>query len=324
MITTPEDYMRRLSYIQLHSGGTEYVLFPEDEPRFIIDANTREISIPPEFSFLGVRGDHNAETIYFEIDRYFDGHDLSQETCVVQFESFDRNQLHVGEGFFAVTQLDVSTAPGKIIFGWSIRNNVTAQAGSIKFSVRFYSIDTSTSISTFFLYSFNTLPATLPVLESLNTIEDMKPLEPSEVEQLTIMFSNIRESAIASANEAKISSSSAATFAAQAMEAKKFIEGHAGDFYNTHILTLKTSEWTLDQGNSTEFPYHIDVSCEASNPDLTPIGTVVIEDFEAAQLAGVANTCETYNKYVRFYSNSIPTKNISAIVMLFGKKEAAQ
>lgn len=224
MITSPEEYMRRLSYIQLNSGATEYVLFPEDEPRFAINANTRQIEIPPEFTFLGVRGDHNAETIYFEIDRYFDGHDLSQETCVVQFESLDKNNIEINEGFFAVTQLDVSTAPGKIIFGWSIRNNVTAQAGSVRFSVRFYSIDPSTSVSTFFLYSFNTLPASLPILESLNTIEDTKPIKPSETEKLTIMFSNIKESAEKSAEEAKASSSTAATFAAQAEKAKEYVE----------------------------------------------------------------------------------------------------
>ena len=224
MITSPEEYMRRLSYIQLNSGATEYVLFPEDEPRFVINANTRQIEIPPEFTFLGVRGDHNAETIYFEIDRYFDGHDLSRETCVVQFESLDKNNIEINEGFFAVTQLDVSTAPGKIIFGWSIRNNVTAQAGSVRFSVRFYSIDPSTSVSTFFLYSFNTLPASLPILESLNTIEDIKPIKPSEVEKLTIMFSNIKESAEKSAEEAKASSSTAATFAAQAEKAKEYVE----------------------------------------------------------------------------------------------------
>jgi hypothetical protein len=32
-----------------------------------------------------VKQDHNAETIYFKADRYFDGVDLSTTTCVVQY-----------------------------------------------------------------------------------------------------------------------------------------------------------------------------------------------------------------------------------------------
>ena len=64
---------------------TTFAHLPSNEPRFIIDANSREINIPFEFSFLGVIGDHKAETIYFEIDRYFDDEDLSTHTCVIQF-----------------------------------------------------------------------------------------------------------------------------------------------------------------------------------------------------------------------------------------------
>jgi hypothetical protein len=47
---------------------------PLDEPLFEIDANSRSIAVPSEFSRngVGVKGDHQAETLYFRVDRYFD------------------------------------------------------------------------------------------------------------------------------------------------------------------------------------------------------------------------------------------------------------
>jgi hypothetical protein len=52
-------------------------MLPLDEPRFSIDANTRDIIIPANFrKLVGVEGDHVAETLIFDIDRYFDFVDL--------------------------------------------------------------------------------------------------------------------------------------------------------------------------------------------------------------------------------------------------------
>lgn len=82
MITTSEEYKARLLEIQ-NIQTVNRMIIPEDEPRFIINANTRKISIPSEFGFLAVKKDHRAETIYFEIDRYFDDEDLSTHTCIV-------------------------------------------------------------------------------------------------------------------------------------------------------------------------------------------------------------------------------------------------
>ena len=91
MITSSHEYMQRLQDIQNQDNLKELVMLPSDEPRFIIDANSRTISIPDDFSFLSVVNDHGAETVYFEIDRYFDQHDLSDEICVIQFRSVGPN-----------------------------------------------------------------------------------------------------------------------------------------------------------------------------------------------------------------------------------------
>jgi hypothetical protein len=56
-------------------------MFPIDEPRFEIDANTREIAIPMNFrKLVGIQGDHVAETLIFSINRFVDYYDLLPTT----------------------------------------------------------------------------------------------------------------------------------------------------------------------------------------------------------------------------------------------------
>jgi hypothetical protein len=54
--------------------GGYLLLMPADEEIFEIDANTRIISVPDNVkkNGIGVYGDHNAEMIVLNIDRYFD------------------------------------------------------------------------------------------------------------------------------------------------------------------------------------------------------------------------------------------------------------
>ena len=138
MITDSKEYISFLKKIQ-DSGITTYSALPSTEPRFLIDANERKITVPSDFSFLSVRYDHQAETVYFEIDRYFDDVDLSQHTCIVQFVNKDEYG-NVSEGYYRVPVMDITTVEGKIIFGWLIESPATKYAGDIEFSVRFYSI----------------------------------------------------------------------------------------------------------------------------------------------------------------------------------------
>ena len=163
MITEPSEFRQRLQEIQ-NSANVTFTHLPSNEPRFIIDANSREINIPFEFSFLGVIGDHKAETIYFEIDRYFDDEDLSTHTCVIQFVNKNLKTLECNEGLYPVTTMDVNSIDGKIIFGWNIMNDATQIAGDIHFSIRFYSIDSNNE----FTYNFNTLTANSIILDTLD------------------------------------------------------------------------------------------------------------------------------------------------------------
>lgn len=168
MITDVSEFKQRLQSIQQNSSVV-YTTLPSSEPRLVIDANSREISIPVEFDFLAVKNDHKAETIYFEIARYFDDIDLSQHTCVIQWTN------QGDEGISPCTEMDVDTFDGKIIFGWEITSDCTRHAGNISFSVRFYTIDEIGN----FEYNFNTLPATSKVLDTLNSYGEKEPVNPS-------------------------------------------------------------------------------------------------------------------------------------------------
>lgn len=212
MITSKEEYLQRLDDIQNQSQLKELVMLPSDEPRFIIDADSRIISVPDEFTFLGVENDHAAETIYFEIDRYFDQHDLSTEMCVVQFESVSGEGAYetvLSDGFYPVTKIDIDTVPGKILFGWTILNDVTAHNGIVKFSVRFYSLETNDSGKKEFSYNFNTLPSSLPIKETINATGTGVKVDPSDLEILTARFAEIEQRAKESADSSKASADAA-------------------------------------------------------------------------------------------------------------------
>lgn len=177
MITSVSEYRQRLYNIQTTTGSMKYTTLPSDEPRFVIDANTRTIKIPDTFAFLSVQYEHRAETIYFEIDRYFDNEDLSTHTCVVQFiNGIGQNK---NEGIYPVTDVDVDSVDGKIIFGWKIGNDATQFASDIYFSVRFYTLNSDQS----FLYNFNTIPASSTILKTIDVRESsVAQVTPSEIQ----------------------------------------------------------------------------------------------------------------------------------------------
>ena len=163
MRTSASEYMEKLKQIQ-DGTITKLTQIPSDEPRFIIDSDSRKITIPDEFTFLAVKNDANAETIYFEIDRYFDAEDLSKHTIVVQYADTSEIQSNSPIGVDVITDIDITSVPGKIIFGWTISHEVTFKSAEVAFAVRFYSIGDNNKFS----YSFNTLSKALPVLNTLD------------------------------------------------------------------------------------------------------------------------------------------------------------
>lgn len=144
-----------------------YVRLPLDEDVFAINADTREITIPANFASngVGVQGDEMCEVVYFTIDRFFDMQDLASDNIhiAIQWE-LTRNGEQL-KGFSRNFGKDIESVPGKIIFGWPISHELTETSGSIRFAIRFYSIDADNSS---FNYSLTTLPATVRINSSLD------------------------------------------------------------------------------------------------------------------------------------------------------------
>lgn len=149
----------------------KYMILPLDEEPFVINANTRTITVPQSFSkCASVQGDQAAETIFFIIDRYFDTMDLNNQKIYIEWEDKDKNR-YLDEEVFR----DIDSKKDKIIFGWALSDKATSVAGPIKFAVRFYTvgpdIDPETGLidenNKVITYSLSTLPQTIQIKESL-------------------------------------------------------------------------------------------------------------------------------------------------------------
>ena len=146
------------------TGEAIYRLLPLDETPFIINANTRTIVIPQEFSKCGaVKGDNFCEVATFVIDRYFDFKDLADTTIVVQWINADKEQ---GITRIAPQFIDLESEPHKIRFGWPLLNNITKTPGIVQFAIRFIVEDEAGTLH----YVLNTIPAALTVKDTLNII----------------------------------------------------------------------------------------------------------------------------------------------------------
>lgn len=159
-ISTLDGYFQHLHEISLKDPSL--IILPLDEEKFFIDGNSRKITVPQAFTKngVGVQGDHYAEYIYFEIDRYFENIDFGSPSITAVVEFIDANQQkHFTKAWIKYTDEESS----KIIIGWPITQDVTSKAGSIKFSVRLFELDGNS-----YKRSFGTLIGQLVVNPSLD------------------------------------------------------------------------------------------------------------------------------------------------------------
>ena len=163
--TEGQDYVRNIETYFAHleelaDGNLKYTMLPIDEDKFIIDADSRKIEVPENFRVngLAVQGDDTAEIIWFEIDRYFDIMDFNNTIPCVQWRRQGEEEIHRSAAWYQ----NINTTD-KYVFGWPIDKSITEYSGMIEFSVRFLGFENDV-----LNYSFNTLPTTLLVNESLN------------------------------------------------------------------------------------------------------------------------------------------------------------
>lgn len=170
MVTTPRDYYNLYHRIQSENSPSIAILLPTDEKIYSIDLNSRTVEAP---KYLSVSGDHNAEVIYFKVNRFYDFYDLTQAVCVIQYIN-GANQPRA----YVVPYYDIETLNGMhtdekedlILFPWFIDKEVTKAHGKITFSIKFYKM---TEGGSQYLYNLTTLPATSEVLEGIKIDEDL-------------------------------------------------------------------------------------------------------------------------------------------------------
>lgn len=161
-ISTLDGYFQHLHEISLKDPSL--IILPLDEEKFFIDGNSRKITVPQAFTKngVGVQGDHYAEYIYFEIDRYFENIDFGSPSITAVVEFIDANQQkHFTKAWIKYTDEKSS----KVLIGWPITQDVTSKAGSIKFSVRLFELDADGNS---YKRSFGTLIGQLVVNPSLD------------------------------------------------------------------------------------------------------------------------------------------------------------
>lgn len=179
-VTTIDDYFSILKILMeivqfamanpdMKDGGYDKTIFndklfiiPFGENDFTIDANTRKIGIPQEFSRngVGVEGDHFVESLYFTIDRYFDTIDFAQSKVKAIVEWINAN----GEKCYSPAWTKVLADNNKkLIIGWMLTDKATKKAGVVKFSIRLYTLQGDKLES-----SFATLVTNVVINPSMN------------------------------------------------------------------------------------------------------------------------------------------------------------
>lgn len=170
-ITTLEEYFNWLPDLKndLNGKPTKYTILPLDEPHFEINANTRAINIPNDFKKNGiaVQGDDLAEVVYFKVDRYFDAMDLNNTEIYIEWETPKDKTHEAIKGVSDVYIRDIESEPGKLIFGWAISDALTAAAGTLKFSVKFFQRATDENGKVTLAYALNTLTAQVAIQQSI-------------------------------------------------------------------------------------------------------------------------------------------------------------
>lgn len=180
---TSEYYASKLQELE-NLDYIEREIIPENEPVFNVFLNTRKIKVPDEFKTLAVEGDNLAETVWFTLDRYFDGQDLAQPSkkWAVQYVNAlgeenlspitykyvgDRNQNLGGSS----DSYEDDKAPSDDIknettlkLGWTIHYDITKAAGLITIALRCYEPDKTDKLA----YNLGTEPVTLTIKKGLN------------------------------------------------------------------------------------------------------------------------------------------------------------
>lgn len=134
MITSEKEYNELLYVLKDPNNLTDepiYYRIPASEPVYNINLDTREVEAP---EFLSVLEDHNAEVIWFKMDRFHDDVDLYDSTCWIQY----KNALNETYVCVSVPKVIKESNHDTLYMPWPISGPATKAAGKITFSFQFF------------------------------------------------------------------------------------------------------------------------------------------------------------------------------------------
>ena len=185
MITSQSFEDRLLALAELDVAERDII--PGREPSFNVYLNTRKIEVPPSFKQLAIQGERNAETIWFALDRYFDGEDLSDKdkTWGVQFINAKKEEMLLGINWRQLDTDDNKT----LLLGWDIPYDITKEAGTVSLALRCWTVNHETKTIT---YDLRTEYISLTIGKGLNITEESENLNPP-ADALSSLIDRIEE-----------------------------------------------------------------------------------------------------------------------------------
>jgi|GEM_PF-2682518 len=151
-----------------------YEMTDDQAPMIITD---KKIAVPSNLQAI-VSKDNVSQLLTFEINRYYDGVDLSQKACSIKYSNAEK-----GTGRAIAVNVQVSNE--KLILGWVLDDNVTMKQGKVKFAIEFLGKNEFDQV-----YVWQTVPAEINIAEGLHidetTIEEKYP---TVIEDILIQLS---------------------------------------------------------------------------------------------------------------------------------------
>lgn len=155
----------------------------------VVDLESRSIIIPKTVSVLGVEADDETRILHFKIPRYYCEVDLSEFAIRVNYRNANNES-----DMYIVTHSEVNDE--FIKFDWVVGRHAFAKKGSVAFSVCLKDM-----FEGIVRREFNTRVATLPVLEGLETGNDLASEHTDIFEQLREeLFNNTSNESASSTN----------------------------------------------------------------------------------------------------------------------------
>ena len=174
MITDSKEFEKYLAEVATTAPSILKMRIPTDEEIYTIDWDSRKITVP---KFIGVEGDHQAEYVFYEMDRYHDLMDLADTIGFIVFKN-SRNE----EFYQLIPYYDIYSIEGKIIFPWTIQAPVALSSGTVSFSFKFIKVDPNDGK---LIYEINTQPGKTKILTGWSNISDethtYKTLNPESI-----------------------------------------------------------------------------------------------------------------------------------------------